>query len=302
VRFRGRLGVHLAAVALLLLGALAGCGRGGDSGDSDEPAVVWKDLEVDGQGRRYRLYTPPAFDDERPLPLVIALHGSENTVQSFVDATELDEAADTHQFVVAYPEAIRLLWNGGFCCTAGRGTPAADLRFLDQLIDDVAGARRVDRARVYATGVSGGGVMAYRLACDLSTKVAGVASVSGAMTLDDCQPSRPVSVMEIHGTGDGIVPFDGGPIRGAAVAPAPPAMAIAERWASLNGCPGPAATTVEGLVRTWTSSGCAGQTRVRLVAVEGGSHNWFSKVYGVPNGAIDATEAVVEFFELGRRR
>ena len=291
----------LVAFALLSFTACGGSGSGSSS-SSSEPAVVWRDVRVDDVARRYRLYTPPEMGESRAVPLVLALHGSLNSVQSFVDASALDDVASANSFVVAYPEALGLVWNGGFCCTSGRGDAATDVRFLDQVISDVAGVREIDMARVYAVGVSGGGVMAYRLACRLTGRLAGAASVAGAMLLDDCQPSRPISVLAIHGTADGIVPYAGGRIQGGAVAPAPPAPAIAARWASLNQCPEPQTTEVDGLVKTETWSGCGRGVRVRLVSVDGGGHNWFATIYGPPNGAVDANVAIVDFLELGRRR
>ena len=285
--------------------AVPGCGGGSgpeSTAPGPEPAVAWRQVQVDGMARRYRLYTPPAVGEDRRIPLVLALHGSENSVESFVEASELDEAASANEFVVAYPEASGLVWHGGFCCTSGRGNPTADIRFLDQVISDVAAVRRIDPARVYAVGVSGGGVMAYRLACQLTGRLAGAGSVSGAMLLEGCEPSRPISVMEIHGTADAIVPYAGGRIRGGATAPAPPAAAVVDHWALLNRCPDPPHTAVDGLVTTATWSGCADGTRVRLVTVEGGGHNWFAKVYGPPNGAVDATQSIVDYFGLARRR
>lgn len=301
LRLSPSVGAFIAMTAL----ALSGCG--GDSGPEaappgPEPAVVWRDLQIDGVARRYRLYTPPTVGEDRPVPLVLALHGSENSVQSFVEATGLDQAASANEFVVAYPEASDLVWHGGFCCTGGRGDPTTDIRFLDQVISDVAAVRPIDTARVYAVGVSGGGVMAYRLACHLTGRLAGAGSVSGAMLLEDCQPARPISVMEIHGTADGIVPYAGGRIRGGATAPAPATAAVVEHWALLNRCPGPPRTEVDGLVTTATWSGCGEGAGVRLVTVEGGGHNWFAKVYGPPNGAVDATHSIVEYFGLARRR
>lgn len=294
------IGFRHRAVAVIVLLVLAGCKGTAGPAPTAEPALTRRSVEVDGAPRSYRLFTPTSEDDDRPMPLVLALHGAGNTPDSFAKSTMLDEAASADRFVVAYPEAERLVWNGGFCCTLGRGAPGADMRFLDRLIDDVAAVRRIDTTRVYAVGVSAGGIMAYRLACDLAGRIAGVGAVAATMQIDDCQPSRPVSVVALHGTGDQLVPYEGGRVLGGALRPALPATTVAERWASLDGCPAGGELRVEGIVATTTWSGCAGGSQVRLVAVEGGGHNWFAKDYGMPNGALDATGAVLEF--LGLRR
>ena len=281
------------ALGLALAGAAAACGGGGAAPpeSAEAPAVARHTVEIDGAKRTYRLFIPPTVGDDRPLPLVLALHGSGNTADSFVQSSRLDVAASSGPFVVAYPEAVRLLWNGGFCCTSGRGDPAVDVRFLERVIADVAARRPVDQSRVYAIGVSAGGIMGYRLACDLAGRIAGVGAVAATMQLDDCRPARPVSVIALHGTGDDVVPYDGGRILGAAVRPAVPAMAVAERWAALNGCPGPAASTVDGLVTTTAWSGCAERSEVRLLTVAGGGHSWFTPDFGPSNGAVDVTTA-----------
>ena len=143
--------------------------------------------------------------------------------------------------------------------------------------------------------------MAYRLACDLPGRIAGVAAVAGSMQLDDCRPAHPVSVIAIHGTGDQLVPYQGGRVIGAANRPVPPAATVPEHWASLNRCPAGPVTATDGLVTTTSWTGCAGGTGVRMVTIEGGGHNWFTKDFGPPNGAIDATTSILEFFELLRR-
>lgn len=297
---RGR---HVRVLAALIVCVVAGCGgAGGDGGDvAPEPAVVHRRLDVGGMDRTYRLYTPPDAEDAGPVPLVVALHGSGNSVDSLVDASELDQSADAGGFIVAYPAAVGISWNGGFCCTSGRGDPAADVRFIDQLVSDVVASRRIDEARVYAVGFSAGGMMAYRLACDLAGRFAGVGVIAASMALDDCRPSRPVSVVAVHGTADDVVPYLGGRIDGGATKPAPPAMAVAERWAALDACPGPPATEVRGPVSTATWAGCGGSTSVRLVTVDAGGHNWYLPVYGPPNGALDATVTITESLGLRRR-
>lgn len=289
------------AVVLVLL-VLAACGGGGEtSSDSPGPAVTHRRLDVGGTDRTFRLYTPPDSEDAGPVPLVLALHGSGNTAESLVDASELDAAADAGRFIVAYPQAVGISWNGGFCCTGGRGDPAADIRFLDQVVSDVIATRRIDESRIYAVGFSAGGIMAYRLACDLAGRFAGVGAIAATMVLDECRPSRPVSVIAIHGTADDVVPYGGGRIDGGATKPAPPATAVAERWASLDACPEARPAEVRGPVSIAAWGPCAAGTSVRLVSVDGGGHNWFLPVYGPPNGALNATATLTEFFGLARR-
>ena len=259
-------------------------------------------LPSDGLDRSYRLFTPTSFPGRgAAVPLVLALHGAGNSGDSFAETTQLDLAATANGFVVAYPDAHDKLWNGGFCCNGGRGDPAVDVRFLEGVIADAASVAPVDPARVYAMGVSAGGVMAYRLACDRADLVAGIVVVAGSMQLDDCRPSRPVPALVVHGTADQLVPYEGGVIRGAAVRPAPPTEAVADLWASLDRCPGPPAHQVDGpvAIRTWT--GCAAGAAVRLVTVDGGGHSWFAREFGPPNGAVDATTAGLDFLGLTRR-
>jgi polyhydroxybutyrate depolymerase len=280
--------------------AVAGC-----AGDAAEPAAVTEThraierhtVDMGGTPRAYRLFTPPS--DTGDLPLVVALHGGGNQAESLVEATQLDTAAAANGFLVAYPEAARV-WNGGFCCTGGRGDPSDDVRFLDRVITDVAARRDVDLERVYAVGVSAGGVMAYRLACDLAPRLAGIGSVAGTMLLDDCHPARAVTVVEIHGTADGIVPFEGGAVLSPRVATAasPSVAAVAERWARLDGCREPPAISVQGTVTITAWAACDAATSVRLISVGGGGHTWFATEFGLPDGAVDATDTFLDAFGL----
>lgn len=292
-----------AAVGLAALAASCSSGGGGGTTPSTgaprvAPKVEERTLTVDGEERHYRLFTPEGLDRHAGLALVLALHGALNSAESMVQATQLDGAATDHGFMVAYPSARNEVWNGGFCCTQGRGSMGPDVEFLGRLIDDVGTVRNLDARRVYAVGVSAGGVMAYRLACNLAERLAGIGAVAAAMLLDDCAPSRPVPVAILHGTADPIVPFAGGRVQGGAVLPAPSTRAIAERWASLDGCPAPPTTEVAGTVTTSTWAGCEGGSSVRLVVVADGGHNWFAKDFDLPDGAVDATTDLLRFFGL----
>ena len=282
--------------------ALAGCGGGGEQSDAPPPpAVQQRSLDVGGLARTYRLFVPLSLDRQTGVPLVLMLHGVGNSAQSMVEATQFDRTAETAGFIVAYPEGVNQTWNAGYCCLGGAATGPDDVQFLSRLVDDIRANHNVDPARVFAVGVSAGGMMAYRLGCELSARFAGVGAVAGAMILDDCRPAGPVSVIEIHGTADQLVPYQGGPTAGGATQPSPPTVAVVERWAQFNRCPSPPASQSDGPVTTATWSGCADGTAVKLVSIDGGGHTWFAPGLGTANGAVDATATIWDFFSQLRR-
>ncbi|MCA1676029.1 MAG: polyhydroxybutyrate depolymerase [Actinobacteria bacterium] len=285
----------LVSVALVLLAA---CG-GSDQSAPDPPPgppIQRRRLDVGGLQRTYRLFMPSTLDRSRAAPLVLVLGGVGNSVEGMVQATQFDRMAQTGDFLVAYPEGINETWNAGYCCLARETTGPDDVAFLTRLIDDVQANNKVDPDGVFVVGVSVGGMMAYRMGCELADRIAGVGSVAGAMILDECRPSRPVSVIEIHGTADGLVPYEGGRTAGGATQPSPPTTAVVGRWAELNRCPTPGASHTEGAVTTLTWSGCAAGTSVKLVTIAGGGHTWFASDLG-PGvaGAVDATGSIWAF-------
>ena len=255
-------------------------------------------ITVDGQDRAYRVYVPPTLDRRRPAPLVMVLHGGNNTVDDMVKATLFDREAAAGEFIAAYPEGVGKVWNAGTCCGAGPRRGLDDVGFLTQVLDRLEADYPVDRRRVFVVGVSNGAMMAYRFACERADRIMGVGSVAGAVRTE-CQPTRPVSVVEVHGTEDQLVPYDGGQpsaveAQGAPAYTSTPAMM--QRWAELNGCPSPAPPASAGPVTTDSWSGCRNGSAVRLVTVRGGGHIWFASGLGTANGALDATSTVWRFF------
>jgi polyhydroxybutyrate depolymerase len=142
-------------------------------------------------------------------------------------------------------------------------------------------------------------MMAYRFACEHAGRVTAVGSVAGAVVVDECRPSRPVSVLEIHGTEDPLVPYAGGTPDAPEAQNAPPytaTPAMVARWAELNGCPAPSPPTSAGPLTTESWTGCRDGAAVSLVTVQGGGHIWFASGLGPANGALDATGAIWRFF------
>jgi polyhydroxybutyrate depolymerase len=217
--------------------------------------------------RRVRLHAPRGAD--RPRPLVIALHGAGETGADFARDTGFSRLADRERFLVAYPSAAgpHAFWN-----MSGEvpGAPN-DVEELERSLDQLERAACVDRARVFVTGVSNGGGMTARLACDASERLAGVAAVAGGYrALPPCRPDRPLPVLEIHGTGDQVVPYGGKPpdYRGSV------ARWLA-MWRRIDGCHGTASRLVPAPGVTeiaWRT--CADGTRVEHVRLDGAAHGW----------------------------
>jgi polyhydroxybutyrate depolymerase len=230
----------LLLVAALLLGlagpSLAGLGPGDHAGT----------LVHDGVERVYDLRVPAGYDGSTALPLVIDLHGylSSKSGQRFFSG--LDALADAGGFVITWPqgrygadgdpEGINFpsgpSWNAGFCCGQAAQDQPDDVGFLRTLVEAIARQVTIDRRRVYVTGLSNGGAMSQRLACQAADLFAAAAPVSFPIALvppSSCQPSRPIAVLTFQGLTDSLVPYDGG-------GGFPSAAESFARWRSADGC------------------------------------------------------------------
>jgi polyhydroxybutyrate depolymerase len=170
-------------------------------------------LTVDNKLRSYRLFKPPALDPTKSIPLVVVLHGSPADATIMENLIHFDPQAAKAGYLTASPDGC-----GGYWSYTRGGSKTADHDFIVQMIHRLETQFQVDKSRVYVIAASAGSPVAYRLACDLSTEITAVASMAGAMRLqDECQPARPVSLLAMHGTADRVVPYGGGVGR---VAPA----------------------------------------------------------------------------------
>ncbi|MGH9301332.1 MAG: alpha/beta hydrolase family esterase [Acidimicrobiales bacterium] len=299
---------RMVAGALLLALGVGACGSGAPPPLPRTPpglakivpsGLVQSQITWGGMARPYLVYVPPGIRRDHPAPLVIVLSGAGDTDRNMVQITQFDPVADAHGFLVAYPEGFEESWNGGFCCAGAFLHHIDDLAFIRQLIVHLEATYPLDSARVYVTGASNGAIMAYWFACNEAGMVAGVGSVAGAMPTAACHPSRPVPVLEIHGTADPSLPFNGGKVEppGAAASNlAPSTISVMRRWASLDGCPTKPAVKASGVVSTSTWAPCHSGSEVKLVAVTGAGHVWFAPGFGPVDGAVDATGLIWKFF------
>jgi polyhydroxybutyrate depolymerase len=281
--------VRLIALALALVAA-DGARAGSDGGEL-------RTLRVGGLERAYVLHAPALWPGTE-LPLVVVLHGSGGNAAAIEAQTGFSEEGDWRGFAVAYPEATPVnqrRWNAGLCC----GT-ADDVAFLRALVDDAAAALPIDRRRVFAAGLSNGGMMAYRLACEASDSFAAVGVVAGALVTPGCAPAAPVSVIHVHGTRDEFVPLTGGP--GALGVTYPTTERALDFWSERDGCdptPWLAAPGPELTLRRY--AGCRDGTGVELWEVERGKHGWLSprrrsRLLPPPPDKLDTTGVLWRFF------
>ena len=177
-------------------------------------SIMWGGLT-----RTYRLHVPATYDQSRPMPLIIALHGGGGTGARMEKLTldGFNTLGDKEGFLVVYPDGIENHWNDGRATVKYRTIrdKVDDVGFISALIDRLVQERQVDENRVYVTGISNGAMMSFRLACELTGKIAAIAAVSGNLPYDlapHCAPARPISVLMISGTADPLMPYGGGEV------------------------------------------------------------------------------------------
>lgn len=224
--------------------------------------------------RRYRLYVPNTYTGQ-PVPLVFNLHGYTSNGSQQQAYSNFMPIADTAKFLVVHPEGTSFsgsqYWNAGF------GPGANDLLFISDLIDSLSLNYNIDQNRVYSCGMSNGGIMSYHLACYLPNRIAAIASVTGSMlkAWQTCVPNRPFPIMEVHGTNDATVPYNGD-------ATFSHIDSVIKKWWVFNNCnPTPITTNVpdintsDGATAThYRYTGGTNNAEVELYKINNGAHTW----------------------------
>lgn len=289
--------------------ALAGCGARCASAAPDDPSATF---DFGGLSRTYLVHVPPGH----PTGLVLNLHGGGSTGGQQERLTNFDAIADADGFVVVYPDGIDNNWADGRGASEPDRRGVDDVGFLAALAGKLQNEYGINPGHVFATGMSNGGFMSNRLGCDRADVFAAVAPVSGTLGVNvACNPSRPVAVLEVHGTADPLVPFDGGRMRGRGgesdVVSAP---AMVDRWRSADACQGaPAAETLPStgdgtVVHRFMSTSCAAGTAVVFYQVDDGGHTWPGgpqylpkAIIGPTTHAFAASDAIGQFFTTHAR-
>jgi polyhydroxybutyrate depolymerase len=167
---------------------------------------------------RVRSYLVSDLSNGEPAPLLFVLHGFGGNAQAMSSFTNIEDSLDEYDLdaVVVYPsgtgaeQGLPQSWNAGTCCPFATFDLVDDVAFFDELIASLIAQYEIDTTRVWVVGHSNGGMMAYRLACELSTRVTAIGVAAGALVIDTCAPARPVSALHVHGELDTVVPLAGG--------------------------------------------------------------------------------------------
>ena len=307
-------------VVVIALGALTGCRAdpAGSAGSAQPgatgagPAAAFPvgssthAISAGGVTRTYIVYRPAALSARAPL--VVMLHGGFGSAAQAEKSYGWDAEADAGHFLVAYPDGLNHAWNtGGGCC----GTPGRDgiddIGFVTAMVSAIARAVPVNPGRVYATGISNGGIMAYDLACH--TTIFAAIGPDSATELGGCPDPTPTSVIAIHGTADKNIPYNGGEGDGVAHIDGPAVPAVNASWRQTDHCAAPAVTSA-GTVTT-SLAACPAGRAVELVTIAGAGHQWpgsvpdplAQRLLGTdpPSTALDATQVIWAFFAAHTR-
>lgn len=265
--------------------------------------TVVDSIFVGGQYRSYRLYVPAIYTGTTARPLILNLHGYTSNALQQQQYSNFMPIADTANFLMVYPQGTKdgsnqPFWNAGISTSL-----VNDIAFLDALIDSLDLTYNINLNRVYSTGMSNGGYMSHTLACELSNRITAIASVTGSIFTTqyggNCHPTRPVPVMQIHGTNDPTVPYVGS-------SSSMPIDTVVKYWVTKNNC-NPTAT-FSNVPNTSTTDGCTaehykysggtGGSSVELYKIIGGLHTWPGFPFGGSgtNMDINASKEIWRFF------
>jgi polyhydroxybutyrate depolymerase len=270
--------------------------------------------------RQYKVHVPPGYDPEVPAPAVFCLHGLGQTAVSFcVTATGMKAKADETGYVLIMPNGYSNSWNGGTCCGDAAAEQLDDVGLIRAIFEEVGEHVNLDLDRIYATGLSNGGYLSVRLACEAADMFAAVAPGAGAVGTQEigggfnpgksdwteCKPSQPVSVLALHGTGDLLIPYSKHELT-------------MKLLAAHYGCkmqPEPAvAPKSGGDTRCVSYPGCPQGIELTGCSVEAGGHCWFGSsdcgtgggdvglaIVGNNSDTLRNTDAIWDFFERHKR-
>ena len=280
----------------MLILILSSCGGGGSSSpenispseidnddsfnetciDTSRSGMKRCDIKHDNLDRFYYIYTPNNLDTNESIPVLFAFHGYGSSAIRHLSYTNYFPLADTENFIVVYPQGATTAtlsshWNvGGWTSKS----TINDLDFVDTVIGLIKDKVQIDETRIYSSGMSNGGYMGYHLACNLSDKFAAIASVTGSMTIstyDNCSPSHPTPILQIHGLLDFVVPYNGN-------SGSKSISDVMSYWSNYSSCNSEPDTLIKydnyALIRYETYVNCLNNVNIKLILHPTMDHTW----------------------------
>ncbi|WAC05374.1 MAG: hypothetical protein OS112_01720 [Methanoregula sp.] len=278
-------------------------------------------LQHNGLKRSFLVHIPLSYTGSEPVPVVIVFHGGGDDIYGMMRQSGITATSDSEGFIAVFPQGIGKTiggkttgtWNAGRCCGSAETNNVDDVGFISALLDDMELRFSIDKDRVYATGISNGALFSYRLACELSGRIAAIAPVAGQDAFDNCHPSRPVPVIHFHGTTDPAALYKGGHCGGRL--PGDPGwncVSVPEyigRWVTSNSCsPESVESFRNGSAICRTYGHCPGGADVTLCTIGDGGHTWpggeylkderwWKEAVGNISRDISANDLMWEFFK-----
>jgi len=282
--------MKLRAPTLLFMLALLASPGSGSALAQAQPGDSTHKLQHGGLTRKYLVHVPRSYDAAKPTPLLLAFHGGGGhmELQASDESYGLTAKSESTGFIVVFlngysplPGGRLATWNAGDCCAQARDKQVDDVGFVRAVLAEVQGRLNIDPRRIYATGMSNGGMLSHRLACEMADVFKGIAAVAGTDNTRTCTPARPISVLQIHARNDDHVLFEGGAGAGAfrdrskvnAFTAVPETMA---RWARRNACAAQPPQRVLERPGAYCErySGCRDGVQLQLCVTDGGGHSW----------------------------
>ncbi|MCK4554808.1 hypothetical protein KAU19_07710, partial [Candidatus Parcubacteria bacterium] len=271
-------------------------------------------LVYDGLTRAYKVHVPSSYNKNKPSPMILAFHGGGGNADGAPEYFRLNEKSDEVNFIVVYPEGTGKevfgkffgTWNAGRCCGDSLKNNIDDVGFIDKMVEQLKKDFNVDEKRIFATGFSNGAQMSYRLACEMSDKIAAIAPGGSMGTFEYCNLTRPVSVFAFGGTEDICTPYGGGEICGGCFSDFWNNIGLPvkyeyyrcdaveehiDKWKKMNNCTEEKKIIYREKNTTCISyANCQEKAEIVLCTIEGGGHVWPGKnEYSAESCKINST-------------
>lgn len=279
----------------------------------DQPGDYVFVIVHDGLKRFYRVHVPKNYQANKPAPLLLVFHGGGGNMHLQASNIRYEQisSSEKHAYVVVFPNGYSKFesgkfatWAAGACCADARDKNIDDVGFVKKIIQNVSQQLNIDKQRIFASGMSNGGMMTYRLACEMSDTFKAIAAVAGTDNTIQCAPHSPIAILHIHAKNDDRVLYMGGAGKKfrdeAKVTAFNSVPATIDKWVRLNGCnSNPQRVLDVAGAYCDRYSACRNDVKVQLCTTEEGGHSWpgVSKMLGqAPSQALSANDVMWDFF------